>query len=70
MNSAGMETKALHGSKTKLLEAALQVIRTKGYAATTVDDICEQAGVTKGSFFHHFKSKDELALSAAAFGVR
>jgi len=67
MNSAGMETKALHGSKTKLLEAALQVIRTKGYAATTVDDICEQAGVTKGSFFHHFKSKDELALSAAAF---
>ena len=67
MNSAGMETKALHGSKTKLLEAALQVIRTKGYAATTVHDICEQAGVTKGSFFHHFKSKDELALSAAAF---
>jgi TetR/AcrR family transcriptional repressor of nem operon len=51
-------------SKTKLLDAALQVIRAKGYAATTVDDICHQAGVTKGSFFHHFKSKDELALGA------
>jgi TetR/AcrR family transcriptional repressor of nem operon len=62
-----METKALHGSKTKLLEAALHVIRAKGYSATTVDDICTQAGVTKGSFFHHFKTKDELALSAAAF---
>lgn len=54
-----------HESKTKLLDAALRVIRTKGYAATTVDDICQAAGVTKGSFFHHFKSKDELALAAA-----
>ena len=52
-------------SRTKLLDAALRVIRAKGYAATTVDDICRQAGVTKGSFFHHFKSKDELALAAA-----
>ncbi len=56
-----------HESKTKLLNAALHVIRAKGYAATTVDDICHEAGVTKGSFFHHFKSKDDLALSAAAY---
>ena len=56
-----------HKSKTKLLNAALNVIRAKGYAATTVDDICHAAGVTKGSFFHHFKSKDDLALSAAAY---
>lgn len=56
-----------HQSKTKLLDAALHVIRTKGYAATTVDDICHEAGVTKGSFFHHFKSKDELALAAVAY---
>jgi TetR/AcrR family transcriptional regulator, transcriptional repressor for nem operon len=61
-----MATQAQHESKTKLLDAALHVIRAKGYAATTVDDICHQAGVTKGSFFHHFKSKDELALAAAA----
>lgn len=55
-----------HESKAKLLDAAVQVVRAKGYAATTVDDICHRAGVTKGSFFHHFKSKDELALAAAA----
>ena len=59
-----MPGEAQHDSKTKLLDAALQVIRAKGYAATTIDDICHQAGVTKGSFFHHFKSKDYLALSA------
>ena len=44
-------------SKLRLLNAALKVVRAKGYAATTVDDICQAAGVTKGSFFHHFKSK-------------
>lgn len=51
--------------RTKLLDAALHVIRAKGYSATTVDDICRAAGVTKGSFFHYFKSKEELALAAA-----
>ena len=51
--------------KTKLLDAAIAVIRTKGYSATTVDKICQAAGVTKGAFFHHFKSKEELAVSAA-----
>lgn len=55
---------AEHSSRTKLLDAALQVIRAKGYTATTVDDICNAAAVTKGSFFHHFKSKEDLALSA------
>jgi TetR/AcrR family transcriptional regulator, transcriptional repressor for nem operon len=52
------------GPKRKLLDAALHVIRAKGYAGSSVDDICREAGVTKGSFFHHFKSKDELAVAA------
>jgi len=64
MNGAKMATEHQHESKTKLLNAALQMIRTKCYTAATADDICHQAGVTKGRFFHHFKSKDELALAA------
>jgi TetR/AcrR family transcriptional regulator, transcriptional repressor for nem operon len=53
-------------SKTKLLDAALKVVRTKGYAATRIEDLCAEAGVTKGSFFHHFRSKEDLGLAAAA----
>ncbi len=52
-------------TKTKLLDAALRLIRTKGYTATTVDEICRDAGVSKGSFFHHFPDKEALALAAA-----
>ena len=55
-----------HDSKTKLLDAALRVVRAKGYSATRIEDVCVEAGVTKGSFFHHFKSKDDLALAAVA----
>jgi TetR/AcrR family transcriptional regulator, transcriptional repressor for nem operon len=54
-------------AKTKILDAALVIIRAKGYAATTVDDLCAASNVTKGAFFHHFKSKDDLAVAAAEY---
>ena len=59
--------RARHESKTRFLQAALQVIRAKGYMATTIEEVCEAAGLTKGSFFHHFDSKEELALAAADY---
>jgi TetR/AcrR family transcriptional regulator, transcriptional repressor for nem operon len=57
---------APHESKLKLLDATVKVVRTKGYSATRIEDVCAEAGLTKGSFFHHFKSKEDLALAAAA----
>jgi len=52
-------------ARDRLLEAAITVIRSRGYAATSVEELCRAAGVTKGAFFHHFPSKDALAVAAA-----
>jgi TetR/AcrR family transcriptional repressor of nem operon len=41
-----------------------RVALSKGFPAATVDEICELAGVTKGSFYHHFKGKDDLGAAA------
>ncbi|GHA16959.1 TetR family transcriptional regulator [Devosia pacifica] len=54
-------------ARQRLLEAARDVIRQKGFAATSVDDLCRAAEVTKGAFFHQFKSKDALGVAAAQF---
>src|ERR1700690_630903 len=58
-------TQSHHNSRTKIFHGALYVIRAKGYSAARVEDVCEAAGLTKGSFFHHFASKEDLALAAA-----
>jgi TetR/AcrR family transcriptional repressor of nem operon len=61
-----MDAMQPHESKTRLLDATLKVVRTKGYSAARIDDVCAEAGLTKGSFFHHFSSKEDLALAAVA----
>ncbi len=54
-------------TKYKLLDAALKLMLTKGYHATTVDEICAEAKVTKGSFFHYFKSKEDAGKETIHF---
>jgi TetR/AcrR family transcriptional repressor of nem operon len=54
-------------ARTRLLEAARDIIRMQGFTATTVDDLCKSAGVSKGAFFHHFESKEALGVAAAAY---
>lgn len=60
-----MARKANPQTRDNLMEAAFVLVRQKGLSATSVDEICAAAGVSKGAFFHHFKSKDELAAAAA-----
>lgn len=50
-------------SRTAILEASYSLMLAQGYAATSVDDICRQAGVSKGSFYHFFPTKQDCALA-------
>lgn len=59
-----MHTNRGERTRERILAVALRVFRARGYAATSVDDLCREAGVTKGAFFHHFKDKESLALAA------
>lgn len=52
-------------ARTRLLDAARDIVRRQGFAATSVDQLCRAAGVTKGAFFHHFPSKEALGVAAA-----
>ena len=44
-------------ARDKLLEAGLMLVRQQGFSATSLDQLCQAEGVTKGGFFHHFVSK-------------
>lgn len=50
-------------ARARLIEAARSLVRHRGFAATSVDDLCAAAGVTKGAFFHHFASKEALGVA-------
>jgi TetR/AcrR family transcriptional repressor of nem operon len=51
-------------AKVRLMEAVSELIWTGSYGSTTIDQICEKAGVKKGSFYYFFDSKADLALTS------
>ena len=59
-----MNSAAVPETKRRLVDAGVKLMRARGYSGTTVDEICADAGVTKGGFFHYFKSKDDIARAA------
>ena len=64
-NNTSARKPARGQARTALLNAAHKLVRRKGWTGTSVDDLCAEARVTKGAFFHHFASKDELGVAAA-----
>lgn len=53
-------------TREKILDSAGQLIMESGYGGTTVDEVIERSSITKGAFFHHFKSKEDLAHALVA----
>src|SRR5687767_7952019 len=51
-------------ARERLMEAVNQLIWVGSYGSTTIDDICARAKVKKGSFYHFFESKSDLAVAA------
>ena len=47
-------------TKNKIFQAAKRILQKKGYEALSIKNICEEAKVSNGSFYHHFKTKDDL----------
>jgi len=52
-------------TKQRLLNTALKLVWEQSYGSVSVDQICEKADVRKGSFYHFFASKADLAIAAA-----
>ena len=48
-------------TRERILDAAQNLILDRGYVGMTVEHVLDAVGITKGAFFHHFKSKDDLA---------
>src|SRR5699024_5117120 len=47
-------------TKARIFNAAKQILQEQRYEALSIKNICEAAGVSNGSFYHHLKTKDDL----------
>jgi len=62
---AHLEGGARRGPRVRLLDAAIEIFARRGYADVNVDEICKAARIAKGSFYRHYRSKEELFFAAA-----
>ena len=51
-------------AKQKLIDSAIELIHSRSFADVGVNELCQHAGVKKGSFYHFFPSKQDLTLTA------
>ena len=47
-------------TREKIFQAAKRILQKEGYEELSIKNICDEAGVSNGSFYHHFKTKDDL----------
>lgn len=52
-----------NNTKTKIARVAWKLFHEKGYDETTIDDIIQESGTSKGSFYHYYSGKDDLLVS-------
>ena len=64
VNITGNDMAKPTDTREKLLQVAFDLIWNQSYGSVSVDPICERANVNKGSFYHFFNSKSELAVEA------
>jgi AcrR family transcriptional regulator len=64
MARAKLTKRKIQGTETrrKIFETSLELFNRHGYDNVTIDDICEKIGMSKGAFYTHFKSKDQVVL--------
>ena len=56
----------MNETRQNIVDQAIRLFRQKGYTATSINDIIQAAGLTKGALYHHFQSKEQLGLEAIA----
>lgn len=63
IETEGLRERKRRQTRQRIVEVALELFFAKGYDATTLDEIAEAAGIARRTFFHYFKSKDDILLA-------
>ena len=59
-NELSKQQKKSKETKERIFQAAKRILQRDGYEQLSIKNICDEAGVSNGSFYHHFKTKDDL----------